>query len=100
MCGCEARTEFEDFGRCHKTWLSHFLKLPSGIPSHDTFERVFSMLDPVQLEKSSTSFIVNCMEKIKMIIEKRKQKDCDFYQQYSVDGKEIARQWKKLYKKR
>lgn len=89
MCGCEAWTEFEDFGRCHKIWLSHFLKLPGGIPSHDTFERVFSMLDPVQLEKATTSFIMNCMENIKKMVERKQPKDCDFYQQYSVDGKEL-----------
>lgn len=89
MCGCEAWTEFEDFGRCHKKWLSHFLKLPYGIPSHDTFERVFSMLDPTQLEKATTSFIINCMEKIKKMVEEKQPKDCEFYQQYCVDGKEL-----------
>ena len=32
--------------RCKREWLSGFLKLPGGIPSHDTFNRVFSALDP------------------------------------------------------
>lgn len=89
MCGCEAWTEFEDFGRCHKKWLSHFLKLPCGIPSHDTFERVFSMLDPVQLEKATTSFIINCMEKIKKMVEAKQSENSEIYQQYCVDGKEL-----------
>lgn len=89
MCGCEAWTEFEDFGRCHKKWLSRFLKLPCGIPSHDTFERVFSMLDPIQLEKATTSFIMNSMEKIKKMVETKQSMNCEFYQQYCVDGKEL-----------
>lgn len=89
MCGCEAWTEFEDFGNCHKKWLSKFLKLPGGIPSHDTFERVFSMLDLLQLEKATTSFIITTMDKIKKMVEKTLSKECEFYQQYSVDGKEL-----------
>jgi predicted transposase YbfD/YdcC len=34
------------FGRTHQTWFKRFLALPNGIPSHDTFERVFQRLDP------------------------------------------------------
>lgn len=89
MCGCEAWTEFEDFGRCHKKWLSKFLKLANGIPSHDTFQRVFAMLEPIQLEKATTSFIISSMEKIKKMAEKQQQQNKEFYQQYSVDGKEL-----------
>ena len=43
-------------GRCgdvrqgQKDWLSRLLELPNGIPSHDTFGRIFAMLDPVQFE--------------------------------------------------
>jgi predicted transposase YbfD/YdcC len=34
------------FARARRDWLSTFLRLPHGIPSHDTFERVFDRLDP------------------------------------------------------
>ena len=40
----------EDFGKEKEQWLQTFLKLPEGIPSHDTFNRVFSLLDPTALE--------------------------------------------------
>ena len=38
----------EEFGHAKLEWLSRFLRLPNGIPSHDTFGRVFSRLDPEQ----------------------------------------------------
>ena len=40
--------EIEEFGNARLEWLSRFLRLPYGIPSHDTFGRVFSRLDPDQ----------------------------------------------------
>jgi predicted transposase YbfD/YdcC len=46
VCGAEAWTEVADFGKIKKKWLKRFLKLPHGIPSHDTFGRVFAALDP------------------------------------------------------
>jgi len=39
-------TDMEDFGNLKYKWLKTFLELPSGIPSHDTFNRVFSAIDP------------------------------------------------------
>lgn len=37
------------FGRLHHDWFKRFLELPNGIPSPDTFERVFARLDPTQM---------------------------------------------------
>jgi len=39
-------TDMEDFGKLKYDWLKTFLELPKGIPSHDTFNRVFSAIDP------------------------------------------------------
>lgn len=39
-------TDVEEYGLCKQSWLETFLELPNGIPSHDTFTRVFSLLDP------------------------------------------------------
>ena len=46
ICDAQYFTEFEAFGKAKEAWLRTFLQLPNGIPSHDTFRRVFSLLDP------------------------------------------------------
>jgi len=46
LCGGESFNDMEDFGYAKEDWLRTFLKLPNGIPSHDTFNRVFAALQP------------------------------------------------------
>jgi predicted transposase YbfD/YdcC len=46
LCRAETFNEMEDFGNAKYDWFKTFLALPNGIPSHDTFNRVFSALDP------------------------------------------------------
>src|SRR5262245_48228939 len=46
IAGAQDWQEIETFGRERKGWLSRFLGLPNGIPSHDTFERVFDRIKP------------------------------------------------------
>jgi hypothetical protein len=46
LCGGETYNDMEDFGKAKEEWFRTFLKLPNGIPSHDTFNRVFAALDP------------------------------------------------------
>ena len=48
MSGAEDWPDIEEFGRRRATWLKGFLQLPHGIPSHDTFRRVFGLLDRKQ----------------------------------------------------
>jgi len=51
ICGAEHFTEMEEFGKIKKNWLESFLELPNGIPSHDTFARVFALLNPVAFQE-------------------------------------------------
>ena len=46
LSGCEAWTEVSMYGKEKREWLEQYLKLPNGIPSHDTFGRVFAAIDP------------------------------------------------------
>lgn len=46
ICGADSFVDFARFGRAKEAWLSTFLELPHGIPSHDTFRRVFTLLAP------------------------------------------------------
>lgn len=46
LCGGEGFNDMEDFGYAKEDWFRTFLSLPCGIPAHDTFNRVFSALDP------------------------------------------------------
>jgi predicted transposase YbfD/YdcC len=46
LCAGESFNDMEDFGRAKAAWFKTFLALRNGIPSHDTFNRVFAALDP------------------------------------------------------
>jgi len=50
ICGAEGWVDIELFGNSKIHWLATFLELPNGIPSHDTFGRVFSLLDAQQFQ--------------------------------------------------
>jgi len=51
ICGADDWVAVATFGRVKETWLRTFLALPNGIPSHDTFGRVFRRLDPEELRR-------------------------------------------------
>jgi predicted transposase YbfD/YdcC len=46
LCAAESFNDMEDFGKAKEDWFRRFLKLRNGIPSHDTFNRVFAAIDP------------------------------------------------------
>lgn len=51
ICGADNWVEIALFGEAKKSWLQTFLELPNGIPSHDTFNRVFNRLDTEQFSQ-------------------------------------------------
>lgn len=57
LSGAESWNDIEDYGDAKQEWLKTFLTLPSGIPSHDTFNRVFTALDPAELERGFVAWI-------------------------------------------
>ena len=51
ICGANSWADIERFARAHQDWFEQFLSLPQGIPSHDTFGRVFARLDTTQFQQ-------------------------------------------------
>ncbi len=51
ICGADTWVDIEAYGQAKYKWLKKFLELPNGIPSHDTFARVFARLNPEQLQQ-------------------------------------------------
>jgi predicted transposase YbfD/YdcC len=51
LCGCDDFVEIAEFGRSKEDFFRRFLELPNGIPSHDTFRRVFQAVCPLALQR-------------------------------------------------
>lgn len=51
VCGVDNWVDLELFGKAKLAWFKTFLQLPSGIPSHDTFGRLYAALDPVEFSR-------------------------------------------------
>src|SRR5215471_10613542 len=77
ICGAEGWVEIEEFGRAKEAWFTELLKLPNGIPSHDTFGRVFSLIDPEQFEASFFQWVQGLTEAVHGVI--------------AIDGKTLRR---------
>jgi predicted transposase YbfD/YdcC len=77
ICGANNWNEIVTYGKAKEDWLRTFLELKNGIPSHDTFNRVFSLLTPEWLNESSISFFKSKLKEMKGHI--------------AIDGKTVRR---------
>jgi predicted transposase YbfD/YdcC len=82
VCAARAGAEsYEDialYGRSKQTWLERFLDLPSGIPSHDTFRRIFMLIDAEAFEVCFSAWVGTFAEPLER-------------QVVAIDGKTIRR---------
>lgn len=77
ISGADGWVEIEAYGNAKLLWFSQFLELPNGIPSHDTFGRVFAVIDPQQFRES----FLRCVKAIADLMEKH----------IAIDGKQLRR---------
>src|ERR1017187_356434 len=59
LSGAGSWNEIEGYGKAKRPWFKGFLQLPGGVPSHDTFNRVISALDPAEMEKGFAHWVVS-----------------------------------------
>ena len=57
ICGADNWEEIAEFGESKREWFASFLELENGIPSHDTFRRVFILLDNIELKSLFVEWI-------------------------------------------
>lgn len=66
ICGAEDWQQIATFGRERRDWLGRFLGLTNGIPSHDTFERVFDRIDPRAFHQGFQNWVAALAEKLEI----------------------------------
>jgi len=77
LCGAEDCSDMAAFGRAKERFLRQFLTLRHGIPSHDTFSRVFRLLDPAQFHACFLRFMQDFAQAAQGVI--------------AIDGKTLRR---------
>jgi len=61
IAGCDSWVEIAMFCKTRLDWFRQFLELPNGVPSHDTFGRVFSLIDPNVKLQTELEFSFVCV---------------------------------------
>jgi len=77
ICGAEGWVDIEEFGKAKESFFTEWLDLPNGIPSHDTFGRVFALIDPKQFETSFMQWVQGISKTVKGVV--------------AIDGKTLRR---------
>jgi predicted transposase YbfD/YdcC len=83
LCGADTWEDIEDFGKSKIDWLSGILDMSNGVPSHDTFNRFFKLLDPGEFEKHFSAWAQSIMTKYE-------------HEFVNIDGKTIRKASKML----
>jgi predicted transposase YbfD/YdcC len=68
LCGAETCVDMALFGRSKEALLHRFLRLPGGVPSHDTFSRIFRLLDPVAFEACFARYVAALAERVEGVV--------------------------------
>ena len=77
LCGADSWVAIVEFGTAQKEWLSQYINLKNGIPSHDTFGKTFALIDREQFSDGFTNWIQAVSTLVKGVI--------------AIDGKQVRR---------
>ena len=66
ISGADGWVAIEAYGNAKYEWLKSFLELPNGIPSHDTFSRVFARIEPQQFQECFLSWVNSIVKELKL----------------------------------
>ena len=66
ISGADGWVAIEAYGNAKYEWLKSFLELPNGIPSHDTFSRVFALIEPQQFQEGFLSWVNSIVKELKL----------------------------------
>ncbi len=86
LCGARGWAAVETWGLGNREWLAAFLQLPHGIPSHDPFDRVFGMIDPLKFERCFMDWTAALVKNAAGLF-------------VAVDGKTLRHSWKRAWRK-
>lgn len=101
VCNCDNWVEVADFAEIREDWFRSFLDLPEqGTPSHDTFGRVFSMLDPQQFAQCFATWAQALANRSKAVRTPRKEEEGqEPTHTISIDGKSVRRSFDRASEK-
>ena len=68
ICGADNWVDVVQFGEAKRAWFADFLKLPNGIASHDTFTRVFQLIDAQELERVCMAWLQSIAGKVEGVV--------------------------------
>ena len=89
LANANSWVEIYYFAVAHENWLKSFLELPSGIPSHDTIQRVIAIINPSTLYTSTVKYLINLINNLTI---KANEKDVK-----SMDGKTMPTNVMSIY---
>ncbi|MEG4810248.1 ISAs1 family transposase [Microcoleus sp. F8-D3] len=87
ISGADGWVAREAYGRAKYEWLKSFLELPNGIPSHDTFSRVFALIEPQQFQECFLSWVNSIVKELKL-------------EAIAIDGKTMKQSYDRNYQQK
>lgn len=90
ICGAESWYDMEEFGKAKEDFLQKFLALENGIPSHDTFNRVFMVINPQLFERAFRAWTAELAQVLQSQKEEKADGEKEEKELIAIDGKSVC----------